>query len=304
MSVALQMVANGGDTEGLFRGAFMESGALLPNGDVSFGQRDYDNLVRAAGCTGAEDTLECLRQVPFPVLNEVINMSPSSTIPIWVPRADGTFLKALPQRLVLQGSVAKIPFVNGACDDEGTLFALSRLNVTTDAQFEEYIRGHYFSTVGRDEVQEVLSLYPSDLAQGSPYDTGALNALTPQFKRIASIQGDIIFQGPKRFFLEHLAPEQNAWSFVSNTTKSLPIFGSAHVSDLLEIYRGGPLVTSLINFVNHLDPNGESGNRWPRYSLRHPKNFVFGPGTTSIQDDTHRKKAISVLNSVLLRHPM
>jgi len=71
------MVTNGGNNEGLFRGAFMESGAVIPSGDISLGQQDYDNLVRAAGCTGTEDTLECLRQVPFSVLKEAVNMSPA-----------------------------------------------------------------------------------------------------------------------------------------------------------------------------------------------------------------------------------
>ena len=64
------------------------------------------------------------------------------------------------------------------------------------------------------------------------------------------------------------------------------------------------MLTALINFVNHLDPNGESGNQWPKYSLDDPKNFVFGPGTTSVQNDTYRKEAISVLNAVALRHPI
>jgi len=77
VSAALQMVTNGGDTEGLFRGAFMQSGMVLPSGDISLGQQNYDNLVRAAGCAGANDTLGCLRQVPFPALKEAVNMSPS-----------------------------------------------------------------------------------------------------------------------------------------------------------------------------------------------------------------------------------
>ena len=59
----------------------------------------------------------------------------------------------------------------------------------------------------------ILRCIVQDVTQGSPYGTGSLNALTPQFKRIASIQGDITFQGPRRFFLEHLAPKQHAWSF-------------------------------------------------------------------------------------------
>ena len=133
----------------------------------------------------------------------------------------------------------------------------------TNAQFEEYIHSDYFSSVDSDEFQKVVNEYPSggfwnvprslkilrravqDVTQGSPYGTGTLNALTPQFKRIASIQGDLVFQGPRRLFLEQLAGKQNAWSFgmtasyflirttsshssvlVSNTTKALPDLGS------------------------------------------------------------------------------
>ena len=77
ISVALHMIANGGNTEGLFHGAFMESGAVIPVGDMTLGQQDYDNLVQAAGCAGAEDTLECLRQAPLSTLKEAMNSSPS-----------------------------------------------------------------------------------------------------------------------------------------------------------------------------------------------------------------------------------
>ena len=59
----------------------------------------------------------------------------------------------------------------------------------------------------------MLRCAAQDITQGSPYGMGTLNALTPQFKRIASIQGDITLQGPRRFFLEHLAHKRNAWSF-------------------------------------------------------------------------------------------
>ena len=76
MSAAIQMVANGGNNEGLFRGAFMQSGSVIPRGDTTLGQQDYDDLVQAAGCAGAEDTLECLRQVPFPALKEAVNGCP------------------------------------------------------------------------------------------------------------------------------------------------------------------------------------------------------------------------------------
>jgi len=161
------MVTNGGDTEGLFRGAFMESGALLPSGDTNLGQQDYDNLVQAAGCAGAKDTLECLQRVPFPTLKEAVSMSPTvrsyrvchdsldplsaitnpvlqSTNIVWVPRADGTFLKAPPQQLVLQGSTAKIPFVTGSKNTKVLCFPvdqpiqLPQAIATTKERFSPY----------------------------------------------------------------------------------------------------------------------------------------------------------------------
>ncbi len=39
ISVASHMLINGGDTEGLFRGAFMQSGSPIPVGDIEHGQK-------------------------------------------------------------------------------------------------------------------------------------------------------------------------------------------------------------------------------------------------------------------------
>lgn len=76
ISVGLQMVTNGGNTEGLFRGAFMQSGSPIPVGDISHGQGDYDALVAQTGCAGAADTLQCLRHVPFETLKKAVDKSP------------------------------------------------------------------------------------------------------------------------------------------------------------------------------------------------------------------------------------
>lgn len=77
ISVSLQMIANGGDTEGLFRGAFMHSGSPIPFGDITHGQRTYDQLVVYAGCQNATDSLQCLRDAPYDVLKAGMNASPS-----------------------------------------------------------------------------------------------------------------------------------------------------------------------------------------------------------------------------------
>lgn len=67
-----------------------------------------------------------------------------------------------------------------------------------------------------------MKLYPDDVEQGSPYDTGSLNALSPQFKRFASFQGDAIFQGPRRYFLQQRARKQNTWSYSMSHSIGVP----------------------------------------------------------------------------------
>jgi acetylcholinesterase len=77
MSVGLHMLINGGQTDGLFRGAIMQSGSPPPIGDISHGQIYYDNLVSATNCTNAADKLQCLRLVPAEQLQSAVNASPS-----------------------------------------------------------------------------------------------------------------------------------------------------------------------------------------------------------------------------------
>ena len=48
------------------------------------------------------------------------------------------------------------------------------------------------------QLARLLELYPSDPAAGSPFGTGDDNQFTPQFKRMAALQGDILFVAPRR----------------------------------------------------------------------------------------------------------
>jgi carboxylesterase type B len=135
ISVSLQMVTNGGDTEGLFRAAFMESGSPQPASDITAGQPYYDFLVESTGCSGSPDTLSCLRAAPYDDLKAAMDATPlytsyQSVALAWQPRVDGVFLVDDPQKLLQRGEVARIPFVSGDCDDEGTLFSLSQTNIT------------------------------------------------------------------------------------------------------------------------------------------------------------------------------
>jgi hypothetical protein len=86
-------------------------------------------------------------------------------------------------------------------------------DIRTDSQFESYVRTVVFPDITDSEYQGIAQAYPADVTQGSPFDTGILNALTPKFKRIAAFDGDVIFQAPRRLFLDQLSSRQNAWAY-------------------------------------------------------------------------------------------
>ncbi|KAI9442990.1 alpha beta-hydrolase [Lactarius indigo] len=332
ISVSLQMLANGGNTEGLFRAAFMQSGSPTPVGDITNGQKYYDFLVARTNCTGSPDTLACLRAAPYEALQAAMDSTPSlfsfqvcgllptalqsfpshqliilqSLALAWQPLADGEFLTDHPQKLVQQGKVAKIPFVAGECDDEGTLFSLSNANITTDAALRAYLSQFFLINVPPAQMDQVLTLYPQDVTQGSPFDTDTENAITPQFKRMASFLGDFVFQAPRRFLLKNVSGKQNTWSYLSKRLKSLPVLGSAHASDIAIIYSGQDLTDYLIHFATNLDPNGGSGPHWPQYTTASPQLLTLfdGPVPANITLDTYRVDAMNLLTEISLVHPL
>ena len=75
------------------------------------------------------------------------------------------------------------------------------------------MHSNYMPEASVDDVNTLLELYPADVTQGSPYNTSILNAITPQFKRIAAMTGDLVFQAPRRFFLQQRASKQPIWSY-------------------------------------------------------------------------------------------
>ncbi|VDC05628.1 unnamed protein product [Peniophora sp. CBMAI 1063] len=311
LSVGVQMVANNGNNEGLFRAAFMMSGSPPPVGDVLHGQKYYDALVNATGCSGSSDTLQCLREVPYEELKEAVNQGPNifayqSLDEAYLPRVDGDFLTDNPQKLVQRGKIANVPFITGDCDDEGTLFSLSNSNITTEDELKEYILTYYAPGATDAEIKALLAAYPADVTKGSPFDTGALNAITPQFKRLAAMQGDFAFNAPRRFLLHQRASKQNAWSYLSKRYKTLPVLGSLHATDILNIYGDEELTEYLVRFVAKLDPNGGSLKNWPKYSTSSPTlmTFLDGLTPTKLTSDTFRTAGFNILTQLSLKYPL
>lgn len=174
----------------------------------------------------------------------------------------------------------------------------------------------------------MLTLYPADSNQGSPYGTGTQNAFTPESKRLASLLGDVTFQSPRRSLLGSVSGKQKAWSYCTwlllpflcrvlslsvlnvdshlvSTGLGLPYLGTPHGSDIQIIYGGKGLTDYLIHFVTNLNPNGESLPNWPEYTPSSPQMLTFYNGVpTNITQDTYRAEAISYLEELSLSNPL
>ncbi|KIJ95659.1 hypothetical protein K443DRAFT_682874 [Laccaria amethystina LaAM-08-1] len=320
-SAAYHIVTNDGDTQGLFRGAFMESGSPIPLNDITANQRYFDQLVVDAGCQGSADPIACLRTLPFDKLGDAINQSPSllsylSFAFVWGPSIDGLFIKRDPQESLLKGLYARVPFVTGDCDDEGTIPSLSSQNITTNEEFLGYLKSNYLPGISDDQLAAIAKAYPEDPAQGSPFGTGTANALTPQFKRLSAVQGDLLFQGPRRFFLKIASRTQPTFAFSYKRGKATPIAGAAHGTDLAEFYGVGTEpdfigADALINFANTLDPNTKnpqsllSSINWPCWgsSAAAPPLLTFLDPAPSINItfDNFRVQEIDLLTAISLK---
>lgn len=80
-----------------------------------------------------------------------------------------------------------------------------------------------------------------------------------------------------------------------------------HGSDVVgNMYAPGDLTDFLINFVNHLDPNGKTGSAlaWPQYTPDSPQLMTLLDGDTpqAISEDTYRQEAIAFLQKLSLEY--
>ncbi|KAH9475727.1 Lipase 3 [Psilocybe cubensis] len=266
ISVGSHLVINDGNPAGLFHGAVMESGSPVPMQDITSKQPVFDQLVASTGCTGQKDPIQCMRAVPFDKFAEAMNLTPnlfsfsSLAIP-WQPTIDGEIIVRDPQVSIQKGLYAKVPLITGDCDDEGTLFSLSNGNITTNDEFLAYMQSNYFrGLISNDDLAAVGAAYPDDITAGSPFDTGTANAITPEFKRLAAVQGDLIFQAPRRFFLQTASTTQPTFAFLFKRGKATPLLGSFHGSDIPEFYGSGTApdfigTDGLVNFANTGNPS-------------------------------------------------
>ncbi|KIW04577.1 uncharacterized protein PV09_04327 [Verruconis gallopava] len=310
ISVFYHMLAYDGNNlykgKPLFRGGIMNSGTAVPSDwmNSSKPQAVYDRVVEVGGCSNAEDTVACLRGLPYDSFNHAVNSVPgilsySSIALSYLPRPDGMFLTASPDVLGYEGKIAKVPFIVGDMEDEGTLFALFESNITTKEEIVDYLHELVFANPSRDVLAELVDIYNDSDEYASPFRTGSANNWYPQFKRLAAILGDLVFTITRRGMLKFVADLQTGipfWSYLNSYYYGTPILGSGHGLDIISVFYGlapGYATTAwrqyYINFVNNLDPNkGVTANGlafWPQWTENQTIIQMHPNGSQYITDD-------------------
>jgi len=167
----------------------------------------------------------------------------------------------------------------GDQEDEGTLFALFQPNITTNKELSEYFSTIFFQDATKAQIDGLLDTYPDDLGiSGSPFRTGLLNNLYPQYKRLAAILGDLVFTLTRRGFLASATaanPDVPSWSYLASYDYGSTPLGTFHASDLLQVFFGivpdyasASIRTYYYNFLYNLDPNVGKGSfpDWPQWA--------------------------------------
>ncbi|KAL2819852.1 Alpha/Beta hydrolase protein [Aspergillus cavernicola] len=308
ISVFDQMILYDGDNtyndKPLFRGAIMNSGGIVPaepvDGDK--GQAVYDAVVADAGCASAEDTLECLRGLDYGVFLDAANSVPGilsyhSVALSYLPRPDGTAMTESPDVLAKAGKYARVPFINGNQEDEGTLFALFQSNISTTAQVVDYFANYFFQGASRENLNQLVATYPDITTHGSPFRTSIFNNWYPQFKRIAAIVGDLTFILTRRILFQtvnDVTPDVPSWSYLASYNYLTPVLGTFHASDILQVFYGilpnyasRSIHTYYFSFVYDLDPNSRRGSfmEWPQWGEDHQMMQFFNNRGALLKDD-------------------
>ncbi|GAA5210303.1 carboxylesterase/lipase family protein [Microbacterium kyungheense] len=124
LSVEMQLASPG--AKGLFQAAVIQSGAFAPI-QKSLAQAETEGRAAAAAVGCADQTAECLRQVPVDALvaNQPLSLTPGVV--------DGTVLKSSVGVAIATGRFNRVPIINGVNTQEERIFVPLGVSVTKGA---------------------------------------------------------------------------------------------------------------------------------------------------------------------------
>jgi carboxylesterase type B len=245
-------------------------------------------VANLTNCNATADSLQCLRELPFAELNDVLNATANEVF--YMPAVDGDLIEELGSDQLKKGKFVKVPFLTGTNTDEATGYMFD-LPLNTNANFSQFVDD--VAHVGLNDTIHAI-LYPDIPEIGIPsnYGTGnerpsgeLLESLGLQYKRGVSFYSDFDMHNNRR-------AANQAWDKYNITTYSyrfniIPegtpaytsVFHSAEIAFVFNNVDGigydvnpfgnvtnkryaatSKLMTRMwSSFVTHLDPNFHGG---------------------------------------------
>ncbi|OBZ76232.1 Lipase 2 [Grifola frondosa] len=319
------------------RAAIFESGSqnTFPTFEPSDRMLEWELFTNSTPeCAGARQngSFACLREASTNTLLQSwieVAITLEEETPFYpVIDGPGGVIPDLPSRLLAAGRFSRIPFIAGTNLDEGTTSV--QQNTSSDADIIDFM---YTNFMPRNvdtppasltaAANNLLVLYPDIPALGSPYNTGNETfGLSPEYKRLSSIAGDVFFQALRRTWIQTasgVGVKAFAYLFADPAAVTNASLGITHSDEIPYVYGetasanssspAGILSTEMmdywISFAVSLDPNdGRGSNRpkWQQYT--HQKEVVLQliGGNTTLIPDTYRSSQIAYINSIAECH--
>ncbi|KAF2083610.1 alpha/beta-hydrolase [Saccharata proteae CBS 121410] len=312
LSVSLQILAYGGSKGAPFHGAIIESTALEPTMTSNLTLDTFNAVSELSGCSSgdpqSDETLECLRSLPFEsLLNTTIAQQDSTSDDndgdTYLPAVDGDFLPKAASQLTKEGLFTPMPVIIGWTEDDATLFTPE--DITTSADTLAFMK-LYWPALTNSSLSTILSLYPTTDFSANPSAN-----LSAEFYRSAQIFRDILLTCPSFYFGHAMAskcesipspyPLPNATTNASNSSTCPNVYlyiqnqtildpylasignpglGVIHTSELPYVF--GNL--SLYNVSNAYDPNPSDFSLMHQISRSWSSFSNFGEPTVAGKD--------------------
>ncbi|KAG6812960.1 hypothetical protein H0H92_015079 [Tricholoma furcatifolium] len=167
----LELLAEGGDSEGLFHAAMGDSPSLsfFPSYNSAYVEDIFQQFATLAGCES--DVMNCLRAAEGNTLalagSQTI-ASRTSTLFVFAPILDGSFLRSRPVEAFQSGQFARVPVLFGSNTDEGANWsamlpdaaANTSMPNATETTAYNFLQGQFASLTRASFDQAVAELYP------------------------------------------------------------------------------------------------------------------------------------------------
>ena len=137
----------------------MASGSFFGfgQGNLESAQQSYDNVTNSTGCYYADDSLQCLKDLPFEVINATAYGQSEGTV--FLPIVDGDFFQTYPVVAFERGRIPPVNIITGCNSDEGMSLG-GQTNTNTSAELAAYMEAAL--PINSTIADQFLDLYPID----------------------------------------------------------------------------------------------------------------------------------------------